>query len=53
MIHSKYTREIQAANVLLSLRLVGIQDQNIEQKLLKEVRNSEEKKGEYYILWKV
>ncbi|CAK6449324.1 unnamed protein product [Pipistrellus nathusii] len=44
MIHSKYTREIQAANVLLSLRLVGIQDQNIEQKLLKEVRNSEEKK---------
>lgn len=52
MIHSKYARGIQAANVLLSLRLVGIQDKNLEQ-LFQEVRDSEVKKGEYYILWKV
>lgn len=53
IIHSKYAREIQAASGLLSLRLVGIQDQNLEQQLFQEVRDSEEKKGEYYILWKV
>ncbi|XP_054580819.1 transcobalamin-1 isoform X2 [Eptesicus fuscus] len=45
MIHSKYARGIQAANVLLSLRLVGIQDKNLEQQLSQDVRDSEEKKG--------
>ncbi|KAM5319529.1 transcobalamin-1 isoform 2-T2 [Glossophaga mutica] len=45
MINSKYTRGIQAANVLLSLRLVGIQDQSLERQLTKEVKENEEKKG--------
>ncbi|XP_014313924.1 transcobalamin-1 [Myotis lucifugus] len=44
MIHSKYARGIQAANVLLSLRLVGIQDQNLEQQVFQEVSDSVEKK---------
>ncbi|XP_006762583.1 PREDICTED: transcobalamin-1 [Myotis davidii] len=44
MIHSKYARGIQAANVLLSLKLVGIQDQNLEQQVLQEVSDSVEKK---------
>lgn len=48
MIHSKYARGIQAANVLLSLKLFGIQDQNLEQQVLQEVSDSVEKKSEYY-----
>lgn len=47
MINSKYARGIQAANVLLSLRLVGIQDQSLEQQLIQEVKENKEKKGEY------
>ncbi|XP_036115151.1 transcobalamin-1 [Molossus molossus] len=43
MINSKYTRGIQAANVLLSLRLAGIQDQSLGQ-LTQEVRDDGEKK---------
>lgn len=46
MINSKYTRGIRAANVLLSLRLAGIQDQSLGQ-LTQEVRDDGEKKGEY------
>ncbi|XP_054419576.1 transcobalamin-1 [Pteronotus mesoamericanus] len=45
MINSKYSREIQAANVLLSLRLVGIQDQSLERHLVQEVKKNEEKKA--------
>lgn len=43
MINSKYTKGIQAANVLLSLRLAGIQDQSLEQQLIQEVRDNKEK----------
>ncbi|KAF6106614.1 transcobalamin 1 [Phyllostomus discolor] len=45
MINSKYARGIQAANVLLSLRLVGIQDQSLERQVIQEVKENEEKKG--------
>uniref|UniRef100_K9IKQ3 Putative secreted protein n=1 Tax=Desmodus rotundus TaxID=9430 RepID=K9IKQ3_DESRO len=45
MINSKYTRGIQAANVLLSLRLIGIQDQSLERQLIQEVKENEGKKG--------
>ncbi|XP_066107712.1 transcobalamin-1 isoform X2 [Saccopteryx bilineata] len=39
MISSKYPRAIQAANVLLSLRLVGIPDQSLEKQLIQEIRD--------------
>ncbi|XP_039716108.1 transcobalamin-1 [Pteropus medius] len=45
MINSKYTRGIQVANVLLSLRLVGIQDQSLEQQLIQQVKDNEGQKG--------
>ncbi|KAM9220322.1 transcobalamin-1 [Dugong dugon] len=40
MSYSTYTSEVQAANVLLSLRLVGIKLQNVEQKLMRKVKNT-------------
>lgn len=46
MINSKYSKGIQAANVLLSLKLVGIQNQSIEQQLIQQVHDNEENKGE-------
>lgn len=42
MINSKYAKGVQAANVLLSLRLVGIRNQSIEQQLIQQVHDSEE-----------
>ncbi|XP_006899911.1 PREDICTED: transcobalamin-1 [Elephantulus edwardii] len=45
MINSKYTSGIQAANVLLSLRLAGFQIQNLEQKLIQEIKDSVVRKG--------
>ncbi|KAM8813421.1 transcobalamin-1 isoform 2-T2 [Rhynchonycteris naso] len=39
MINSKYSRTIQAANVLLSLRLVGIPDQSLEKQMIQEIRD--------------
>lgn len=44
MINSKYSKGIQAANVLLSLKLVGIQNQSIEQQLIQQVHDNEENK---------
>lgn len=46
MINSKYTRGIQATHVLLSLRLVGIQEQSLEQRLIQQVKDNERQKGE-------
>ncbi|XP_036076318.1 transcobalamin-1 isoform X2 [Rousettus aegyptiacus] len=45
MINSKYTRGIQATHVLLSLRLVGIQEQSLEQRLIQQVKDNERQKG--------
>ncbi|XP_017354367.1 transcobalamin-1 [Cebus imitator] len=39
MINSKYTRGTSAANVLLSLKLVGIQNQILRQKMVKEIKH--------------
>nr|XP_004667750.1 transcobalamin-1 [Jaculus jaculus] len=43
MINSKYTSGSLPASVLLSLRLVGIQNQNLTQKLFQQVRDYVEK----------
>ncbi|XP_029813247.1 transcobalamin-1 [Suricata suricatta] len=40
MINSEYTKGIQAANVLLSLRLAGILNQNQEQQLIQQVKRN-------------
>ncbi|XP_014717295.3 transcobalamin-1 [Equus asinus] len=40
MISSNNTRGIQASNVLLSLRLVGIQKQDIEQQLIQQIEEN-------------
>ncbi|XP_047371877.1 transcobalamin-1 [Sciurus carolinensis] len=44
MINSKYTSETQPANVLLSLRLIGIHDQTQTQRLVQRVKNNVERK---------
>ncbi|XP_035559795.2 transcobalamin-1 isoform X2 [Canis lupus dingo] len=44
MINSKYSKGIQAANVLLSLRLGGILNQTQEQKLMRQIVRSVENK---------
>ncbi|KAL2806023.1 transcobalamin-1 precursor [Daubentonia madagascariensis] len=41
---SKYTRGTEAANTLLSIRLVGIQNQTLQQRLLQQVRYNVERK---------
>lgn len=46
MINSKYSKGIQATNVLLSLRLGGILNQNQEQKLMRQIVLTVENKGE-------
>ncbi|XP_002755438.3 transcobalamin-1 [Callithrix jacchus] len=38
MIHSKYTRGPSTANVLLSLKLVGIQNQSLRQEMIKQIK---------------
>ncbi|XP_013361806.1 PREDICTED: transcobalamin-1 isoform X2 [Chinchilla lanigera] len=45
MTHSKYTMGTQSADVLLSLRLVGIQNQTLIQPLSQQVRRSGGSKG--------
>uniref|UniRef100_G3UJ01 Transcobalamin 1 n=1 Tax=Loxodonta africana TaxID=9785 RepID=G3UJ01_LOXAF len=45
MNNSKYTNEVQAAHVLLSLRLVRIKNQNLEQRLMEIVKNTTSRKG--------
>lgn len=40
MINSKYTKGIQATNVLLSLRLAGILNQSQEQQLIQQVKRN-------------
>uniref|UniRef100_A0A8C8YZ35 Transcobalamin 1 n=1 Tax=Prolemur simus TaxID=1328070 RepID=A0A8C8YZ35_PROSS len=40
----KYTRATKAASVLLSIRVVGIQNQTLEQQLLQRVRNGAQRK---------
>ncbi|XP_023598962.1 transcobalamin-1 isoform X2 [Trichechus manatus latirostris] len=45
MSYSICTSEVQAANVLLSLRLVGIKRQNLEQKLMQEVNDTAVRKA--------
>lgn len=46
MINSNYTKGIQAANVLLSLRLVGILNQCQEQQLIQQVKCNVNSHGE-------
>ncbi|XP_008068899.1 transcobalamin-1 [Carlito syrichta] len=43
MSHSKYTRGTAAANVLLSLRFVGFQNQTLKQQLVQQVKYSVER----------
>ncbi|XP_010985306.3 transcobalamin-1 isoform X1 [Camelus dromedarius] len=45
MVNSKYTRGIQAANTLLSLRLVGIQNQSLEHQLTQGIQEDMKRKG--------
>nr|XP_031546575.1 transcobalamin-1 isoform X3 [Vicugna pacos] len=45
MVNSKYTRGIQAANILLSLKLVGIQNQSLEHQLTQRIQEDMERKG--------
>ncbi|XP_006876521.1 PREDICTED: transcobalamin-1 [Chrysochloris asiatica] len=45
MNNSKYTNGVQTANVLLSLRLVGIQSQNLQQKLIQELQEYVSREG--------
>ncbi|XP_037374195.1 transcobalamin-1 [Talpa occidentalis] len=40
MVNSKYTRGVQAAYVLLSLRLAGIQNQSLDQELIQQVKDN-------------
>nr|XP_012615296.1 transcobalamin-1 [Microcebus murinus] len=44
IVKSKYTGATKAANVLLSVRVVGIQNQTLEQRLLQRVRDAGERK---------
>ncbi|XP_037697264.1 transcobalamin-1 isoform X2 [Choloepus didactylus] len=45
MIYSNYTYGTQAANVLLSLRLVGMRNQSLEQQMIQRVKDNLERKG--------
>ncbi|XP_054999970.1 transcobalamin-1 [Sorex araneus] len=45
IINSKYTEGVQAANSLLSLRLVGIHNQSLDQRLIQQVQDSVARKG--------
>ncbi|XP_004714984.1 transcobalamin-1 [Echinops telfairi] len=45
LVHSHYTNGVQAASALLSLRLVGIQRQQLQQKLTQEVIEDVRSKG--------
>lgn len=47
MVNSKYAGGIQAANVLLSLKLAGVHHQSLEKQLTQEAKYIEDKKGEY------
>ncbi|XP_016055917.1 PREDICTED: transcobalamin-1 [Miniopterus natalensis] len=44
MVNSKYAGGIQAANVLLSLKLAGVDHQSLEKQLIQEAKYIEEKK---------
>ncbi|XP_004478014.1 transcobalamin-1 [Dasypus novemcinctus] len=44
MLNSNYTNVAQAANVLLSLRLVGMQNQSIEKQIIRLIKDNVEKK---------
>ncbi|XP_055995071.1 transcobalamin-1 [Sorex fumeus] len=45
IINSKYTEGVQAANILLSLRLVGIHNQSLDQRLIQQLQDSVARKG--------
>lgn len=46
MVNANYTKGIQSANILLTFRLVQIQNQRLEQQLTQQIQEDIKKRGE-------